>query len=218
MAMPMRLATSIRIPVSYNVNAGRGRPAGRTISVRRSSPAAGQTKNELDGLCADRVAMLPHRCWTVITGGGTGIGAALAERLARGGHRVLVVGRRLAPLQDTANRAVGELVRPVVADISTPGGRRAVAAALPPDAVVNYLVQNAAVGLPSRLADLREEDFAAALAVNVTGPVFLVQTLLPRLRPGSRVLHIGTGLAHGPEAQLGAISYSVSFSEHSKLL
>lgn len=146
----------------------------------------------------------------IVTGAGTGIGAALARRLALAGHDVLAVGRRIAPLQRTAAACTGGRVQPCDADVASAEGRQRVLEALPAGRQVNFLVQNAAVGVPATLEHITEADFLEALRVNVAGPLFLVQGLLPRFAAGARILHVGTGLAHGPRAQLGGISYAVS--------
>src|SRR5579859_5172842 len=52
----------------------------------------------------------------LVTGGGSGIGAAIATTLARAGARVTICGRRLRPLQDVATSAAN--IRAVVADVS----------------------------------------------------------------------------------------------------
>jgi len=146
--------------------------------------------------------------WAVITGAGTGIGAALATSLASPGLHVLAVGRRLEPLQAvTAQRP--DFIHPLQGDISEPEVIEKISAAIPSTDSLLYLVQNAAVGVPSTLLDLKREDFEYALAVNVTAPLFLTQKLFPRLQEsGGRVLHLGTGVANMP--QLGTASYGVS--------
>ena len=72
---------------------------------------------------SDRVAL--------VTGGGTGIGRATAELLARDGHAVMLSGRRAEPLIETARMLTedGARVAHVAADLSTPeGAERAVQA------------------------------------------------------------------------------------------
>jgi NAD(P)-dependent dehydrogenase (short-subunit alcohol dehydrogenase family) len=137
----------------------------------------------------------------VITGAGSGIGAALSRALLARGDAVIGVGRRADALRDTGAGAPG--FQAVAADVSTPLGRDAVA-----DAVagrrVRYLVHNAGVLPPvGRLMDVDPEQWRYAQAVNVEGPLFLTQRLLPWL-PGGRVLHVSSGAAHRPVRGWGA--------------
>ena len=49
----------------------------------------------------------------LITGGGTGIGAGIARAFAEAGAQVIIVGRRLEPLQETVAQIGSERVRPL---------------------------------------------------------------------------------------------------------
>ena len=145
--------------------------------------------------------------YALVTGGGSGIGALLAEALAERGLQVLCCGRRAAPseleLKPRSNIAY------ISADIGTAEGRRDLVSALPDDAALAVLVQNAAVGDPSPLGQVPLEHWRYALEVNVTAPLFLTQALLPHLqRADGRVLHLGTGVAHRP--QQGTAVYGVT--------
>ena len=151
------------------------------------------------------------KTWAVVTGAGGGIGAAVTRSLAAGaGLQVLAVGRRPEPLAAVNASAPAGSVVPLQGDIAKEETVRRIAAAVPAGDRLCYLVQNAAVGLPARLADVRREDWDYAVAVNVTAPLFLTQALLPRLRAagGGRILHLGTGVAFG--AQLGTTTYGVT--------
>ncbi len=130
---------------------------------------------------------------SVITGGGSGIGRALAQRLAEAGHRVMVAGRRREALEDTA--AGHSDIEPVVADVSTPAGRSAIVTAVG-DRHVRFLVHNAGVLTPvGPLSEVTLEDWRHSQAVNVEAPLFLTQALLDALTEG-RVLHVSSGAAH----------------------
>ncbi|WP_440995465.1 SDR family NAD(P)-dependent oxidoreductase [Arhodomonas sp. SL1] len=130
---------------------------------------------------------------SIVTGGGSGIGRALALRLAGGGMPVLVVGRRDGALEATAAAATG--IETVVADVGSEAGRSAVVAAVG-GRRVRYLVHNAGVLEPvGPLARVGLAQWRANQAVNVEGPLFLTQGLLPLLS-GGRVLHISSGAAH----------------------
>jgi benzil reductase ((S)-benzoin forming) len=142
----------------------------------------------------------------VVTGGGTGLGRAVALELGRRGYPLLVVGRRAEPLAET--RRLAETPCDVVAaDAATEAGRAAVAAAVG-DRRVGGLVHNAAVLTPvGPLAEVPLEGWREAIQVNLEAPLYLTQALLPRLG-GGRILHISSGAAHYPLAGWGA--YCVS--------
>ncbi len=143
----------------------------------------------------------------VVTGGGTGLGRSLAKHLAVSrGMEVLVVGRRAAPLQETCEAAPQQITA-VAADVSSPQGRETVVSAVG-KRPVRCLIHNAGVLTPiGPLADVTEQDWNYALSVNVHGPLFLSQALLPQL-PGGRILHMSSGAAHAGYPGWGA--YCVS--------
>jgi NAD(P)-dependent dehydrogenase (short-subunit alcohol dehydrogenase family) len=142
----------------------------------------------------------------VITGGGTGIGKALALRLAQQKRKVYVVGRRETPLE-LVRREFPKQVTSIVADVGTEAGRAAIADVI--EAPLDVLVHNAAVLGPVKpLLEMTPEEWREHMAINLEGPWFLTQKLLPVLRAGSRVLHISSGAAH--RAVLGWGNYCVS--------
>lgn len=151
---------------------------------------------------------------TVVSGGGTGIGKAIALRLAGGGDDVVILGRREGPLHDAAreiNEKVGRVaVRPVPGDLRDPGQVAQAAGELTRDGrqvdvVVNNAGGNFAPGQPADLHGL-----AAAWDANVRGnvlpAVLLTHALLPSLRrPGGRIITISSVAAsRGPATYGGA--------------
>lgn len=142
----------------------------------------------------------------VVTGGGTGLGRAIALDLARRGYPLLIVGRRAEPLAETAG-LTSTPCEVVAADVATQAGRASVTAAVG-ERQVAFLVQNAAVLTPiGPLAAVPEAEWRKAMQVNVDAPLFLTQALLPHLS-GGRILHISSGAARNPLAGWGA--YCVS--------
>jgi 3-oxoacyl-[acyl-carrier protein] reductase len=125
---------------------------------------------------------------TVISGGGTGIGARVAGAFAADGHDVIVVGRRPGPLAEVA--ASHPAITAVTADVADPDQVGAVVAAVggrPVDAVVN-----AAGGFVGRTGDALSDvadQWRAAYESNVLTAVVLTTALLPALRrPGGRII------------------------------
>lgn len=142
----------------------------------------------------------------IITGGGSGIGHALALELADRGQSVLVVGRREEPLADTAASRSG--ITYLSTDVSRPEGRQAVAEHLKEVRHIKGLIHNA--GIIDPIAPINEIELSAwqqAMATNVEAPLFLTQ-LLSRQLSGGRVLNISSGAAQHPVA--GWAAYCVS--------
>ncbi|TVL90374.1 SDR family NAD(P)-dependent oxidoreductase [Streptomyces sp. SAJ15] len=115
----------------------------------------------------------------LVTGGGTGIGAATARLLSAAGHRVVVSGRRPEPLRQIAEET-GALAHP--ADAGDP----AAVAGLVDAAVTAYgrldgVVLNAGVGRGGAVGDLTDEDWETVLRTNLTGPFLLLRAALPHL-------------------------------------
>ncbi len=156
--------------------------------------------------------MLPEAKRVLITGGGSGIGRALAVEAARRGMEVAVCGRRRAALEDTA-AALSASAHPLVieADITSPADRaRLVARLTEAWGALDVLVNNAGTvkGGPLRGADdaALEETFQT----NVLAPMALTRELAPllmRARP-SRVVNVGS--VFGDIAYPGFAAYSAS--------
>ena len=160
--------------------------------------------------------------FVVITGGGGGIGRSLVQRLHQR-FQILTCGRRAAALEQTRQACADpSRVITVACDIGEKEGRQSFFSALPPDAAVAALVQNAAIGDPEDFEDLSVEHFEHALRVNVVAPVALTKLFLPALQrhrggrvsgPGQvsgpgRILHLGTSVAFQP--QRGTLTYGVT--------
>jgi meso-butanediol dehydrogenase / (S,S)-butanediol dehydrogenase / diacetyl reductase len=115
----------------------------------------------------------------IVSGGGTGIGAATARRFAAEGAKVVVTGRRTEPLEEVAADTVGLAVP---GDATDPAHAPAVVAATVEHfGGVDIVVANAAVGFGGRAGDVEDEPWLQTLDVNVTGPLRLVRAALPVL-------------------------------------
>ncbi|MGD8429508.1 MAG: SDR family NAD(P)-dependent oxidoreductase [Ectothiorhodospiraceae bacterium] len=139
----------------------------------------------------------------IVTGAGSGIGRAVARGLAETAElEVLCVGRRVGPLQDTA-ALDRQRLQPISADVASDEGRQRIVDAVG-DRRVRFLVHNAGVLAPvGPLSRVSLKEWRGHMAVNVEGPLFLTQSLLPAL-VGGRVLHVSSGAAHRPVPGWGA--------------
>lgn len=123
----------------------------------------------------------------LITGATRGLGLATTRTLARRGADVIVSGRDPAATARVAEEVGGT---PVVLDLARPEHVREVAAALP---ALDAVVANAGVALqgpPTFTSDGVEE----TLAINVLGHVALLDVLMARTEPPSRVVLLGSGV------------------------
>jgi 3-oxoacyl-[acyl-carrier protein] reductase len=131
----------------------------------------------------------------VVTGGGTGIGRAVAERFAADGASVVISGRRADVLAATATE-LGDRVSAYPADVADPAGLDRLAGFVRERfGRVDVLVNNAGYLLPVTVADpvAGVPALTEVLQVNVVGPYLLtaaVADLLPR--PGGRVVNLSS--------------------------
>jgi NAD(P)-dependent dehydrogenase (short-subunit alcohol dehydrogenase family) len=152
--------------------------AGRAMHARRMSEFSGKTM--------------------LITGGGSGIGLAVARRVLDAGGQVVLAGRSADRLGVAAKDLdADDRVLAVPTDVSSPdqlctlmervkdrfGGLQGV-------------VANAGVGLHARLTDVTEADFDQVVGTNFKGVYFTVQTALPVLTDGASVVLVSSWLAH----------------------
>lgn len=137
----------------------------------------------------------------LITGGGTGIGRALAEAFHALGNKVIISGRRAGPLAEVVAANPGMEYRTV--DIADGEAVKQFAAELTarfPD--LNAVIHNAGIMKPESLAGA--PDYLATaeetIAINLLGPIRLTAALLPHLkgRPDAAILTVSSGLAFVP--------------------
>jgi NAD(P)-dependent dehydrogenase (short-subunit alcohol dehydrogenase family) len=145
----------------------------------------------------------------VVTGAGTGIGRAVATALAASGHAVVLVGRRRAPLDETAAGIDGDALA-VEADVGRASdAEAAIARAVEAFGGVDVLVNNAGVGDSGPILDETLERWEETLRTNLTGAFLMTQCALPHLleRRGS-IVNVSSinGFVAGP----GWTSYCVS--------
>jgi NAD(P)-dependent dehydrogenase (short-subunit alcohol dehydrogenase family) len=111
-----------------------------------------------------------------VTGGGRGIGRAIAERLAAEGARVVVTGRTRAEIDEVASRLGGEAVE---VDMSDRAALARAVAAIAEGGRVDVLVNNAGVAGSAPLARTSDEMFDRIMAINAAAPLALMRAFVP---------------------------------------
>lgn len=146
----------------------------------------------------------------LVTGGGTGIGRAIARAFLDNGASVAVSGRHEATLDEALSGYPAERTLAVVSDIADPGGAKAlVAAVLQRFGRLDVVVSNAAVWAGGDLADLTPEAWQALRATNIDGLFHLVQAALPALVE-SRGNLVATASVSGLFGDWGQAAYNAS--------
>lgn len=134
-----------------------------------------------------------------ITGGGTGIGRAIALEFVREGAQIAVAGRRNAPL-DAVVREIADVGGKALAVSCDVTNRVSVEAALAQTAGhfsrVNVIVNNAGAVVVADAADTSDADWDNVLAANLTGTFYVSRAALPLLvkEGGGSIVNIGSVL------------------------
>ena len=136
----------------------------------------------------------------VVTGAARGIGRAIGERLQAEGYTVVGV--------DIGDGLADTSFEPVQVDLTSPDGPEVVDRAVerlgqPLVAVVN----NAGITRDARLVNLKEDDVAAVLDVNLGAAYRLTRALIPRLEAGSSIVNLASRAYLG---NFGQFNYSMS--------
>jgi hypothetical protein len=166
----------------------------------------------------------PLSALALVTGATSGIGRAFADRLASDGYDLIAVGRNTARLDELVAAHPDVTVRPLAADLSTPEGIDAVAAAAA-DAPVDLLVNNAGVAHYMPLADLPAEKATELVNVKILAPTLLTRAVLPGMleRGAGTIINVGGMIAFsGPAPSSvmprravygGALAHLLAFSQ-----
>ena len=138
----------------------------------------------------------------VVTGASGGIGAAVAELLAKRGASVVLVARREDALEEVAGRC-GENALPVVGDMTSRADvRRVVERAIARFGRIDVWVNNVGRGISTPPSQLTDDDIDAMMLVNVKSALYGMQEVLPhfKARGEGQVVNISSMLGRIPLA------------------
>jgi NAD(P)-dependent dehydrogenase (short-subunit alcohol dehydrogenase family) len=146
-----------------------------------------------------------------ITGGGAGLGLAMAQRLAADQHELFLLGRTASKLHAAVERIAGQGGRAhaVVCDVGDPASVDAAfarVAELTPR--LDVLINNAGVFAPFFLAEATNEQIGQTLNTNLAGPMYCSRAGLKLMERGGHILCIGSETVVVTAAMLGAYQAS----------
>lgn len=162
---------------------------------------------------------IENRCF-LITGGGSGLGAASAQRLVEAGARVVLADVNAEAGQETA-AALGEAARFVQCDVtSEQGGQAAVAAAREHGGGLHGLFNCAGIGIPAKVLGKKGPhdlaSFSKVVQINLIGSFNMIRLASEAMAEGEadaggeRGVIINTASVAAFEGQIGQAAYSAS--------
>ncbi len=117
----------------------------------------------------------------VVTGGGTGVGAAIAEAMAHAGAKVTILGRREAPLRAVAGSH--KFIGWITCDVTQPDAvKAAFDQARELNGAISVVVANAGAAQSVPFADMTPDHLSGMLAVNLSGVVNVWQAALSDMK------------------------------------
>lgn len=153
----------------------------------------------------------------IVTGGGTGIGKAVAKGLISGGAGVVIGGRRKEVLEVTAAELgpSGEKVTLAAGDVGEPEtAERLVATAVENFGGVDILVNNTGIFVPKPFLEHTEEDFDSYVDMIVRGTFLVSQAAIPEMvsRGGGAIVNTGSMWASHAVGATPSSAYSAAMA------
>ena len=152
----------------------------------------------------------------LITGASSGIGAIVADRLAKRGHDLILVARNRERLEAVAARLRGETGRQIdiiVADLNERSDVARIEQVLRSDSSITALVNNAGVIAPTRLLDCNVDRLEEMIDLNVTALMRLTYAALEGFlkRGGGAIINIASIVGIAPELLNGVYGGTKAF-------
>ena len=159
----------------------------------------------------------------LITGASTGIGYALSRRFAADRHDLILVARqqqRLTQVADELQKEFGITAKVIAADLSRPEAPQTISDAVRKESLrVEYLVNNAGIGLGGKFAETDLTVELSMMQLNMVTLVHLTKLFLPDMlsRRSGRIMHVASTAAFQPGPLMAVYyatkSFVLSFSE-----
>lgn len=128
----------------------------------------------------------------VITGANGGLGRALAQRFAKDGERVVLLGRNIEKVREVAD-AIGEAALAVACDMTSAESIRSAfsrIAEIHPR--IDVLINNAAIFEPFLIEEATDDDIMRGVLTNLAGPMIAAREAIALMDKGARILNVST--------------------------
>jgi NADP-dependent 3-hydroxy acid dehydrogenase YdfG len=148
-----------------------------------------------------------------VTGGASGIGAALTTKLIDGGAEVWIADRQIGPAQELAQRldSGGAKAHAIELDVrSHPSFERAVAEAVQQSGRIDYLFNNAGIAVGGEIDSYTLDDWNDVFDVNLRGVVHGIQAVYPIMIQQRSGHIVNTASMAGLVASPGSASYTAT--------
>jgi NAD(P)-dependent dehydrogenase (short-subunit alcohol dehydrogenase family) len=148
-----------------------------------------------------------------VTGGASGIGAALTTKLVDGGAEVWIADRQIGPAQELAQRlnSGGAKAHAIELDVrSYPSFERAVAEAVQQSGRIDYLFNNAGIGVGGEVDSYALDDWNDVFDVNLRGVVHGIQAVYPIMIRQHSGHIVNTASIFGLVTSPGAANYTAT--------
>jgi NADP-dependent 3-hydroxy acid dehydrogenase YdfG len=148
-----------------------------------------------------------------VTGGASGIGAALTTKLVDGGAEVWIADRQIGPAQELAQRlgCGGAKARAIELDVrSFPSFENAVAEVVQQSGRIDYLFNNAGIGVGGEVDSYTLDDWNDVFDVNLRGVVHGIQAVYPIMIRQHSGHIVNTASMAGLIAAPGSASYTAT--------
>lgn len=134
----------------------------------------------------------------VITGAGSGLGKSLTRRFTADGDRVVLLGRRLAKLDELAGQ-IGDLAFPLSCDISDPDAVRDTFARIAErHPKIDVLINNAAMIDYATIASASDEHILGVVGTNLTGNLLCTRAALNMMGRGGHIINVTSESVDAP--------------------
>ncbi len=141
----------------------------------------------MDGRLKGKVAL--------ITGGGTGLGAAFTKRFVEEGAKVVITGRRKELLEKVAANLPEGSVLPFQGDVSNFESAKAIVeATIKFGGKIDVLVNNAGIDPAGTVVDIPVEQWQKVIGINLTGPFLMMKAAIPEMikNGGGSIINIAS--------------------------